>query len=77
MKLARMKAAYYKLVLMQSNGMQLADIKTQAEAEEIRPVLDPKQFSFDEAIEALLYQKSGRAKGKIIVRMKQWLLGSS
>ncbi|MET6990798.1 NADP-dependent oxidoreductase [Sediminicola arcticus] len=63
------KSAYYKLILMQPNGKQLADITKLAEAKLIRPVID-KKFLFSESIEALQYQKSGRVKGKITIKMK-------
>ena len=68
-KQVKNKSAYYKLVLMQPNGNQLNDIKSLVETEKIKPIID-KIFPFSEAIEALVYQKSGRAKGKIIVKMK-------
>jgi len=63
------KSAYYKLILMKSNGTQLNEIKKLIEDKLIKPVID-KEFSFSESIDALLYQKSGRAKGKIIIKIK-------
>ncbi|MCZ6595847.1 MAG: NADP-dependent oxidoreductase, partial [Bacteroidetes bacterium] len=63
------KSAYYKLILMNSNGTQLIEIKKLVEDKLIKPVID-KELSFSESIDALLYQKSGRAKGKIIIKIK-------
>jgi NADPH:quinone reductase-like Zn-dependent oxidoreductase len=63
------KSAYYKLIIMQPNSVQLGEIKKLVEAQLIKPVID-KTFSFSETINALLYQKSGRAKGKVIISMK-------
>jgi NADPH:quinone reductase-like Zn-dependent oxidoreductase len=63
------KSAYYKLIIMQPNCVQLGEIKKLVEAQLIKPVID-KTFSFSETINALLYQKSGRAKGKVIISMK-------
>ncbi len=63
------KSAYYKLILMNSNGTQLNEIKKLVEDKLIKPVID-KEFSFSESIDALLYQKSGKAKGKIIIKIK-------
>ncbi|MCW5518101.1 NADP-dependent oxidoreductase [Muriicola sp. Z0-33] len=68
-KQARNKTAYYKFILMQPNGNQLNDIKSLVETEKIKPIID-KVFPFSDAIDALVYQKSGRAKGKIVVKMK-------
>ncbi len=68
-KQAKNKSAYYKLVLMQPNGNQLNDIKSLIETEKIKPVID-RIFPFSQAIDALVHQKSGRAKGKIVVKMK-------
>ncbi|EAY31769.1 NADP-dependent oxidoreductase [Microscilla marina] len=67
-KLSRKKKAYYRMVIMQPNAQQLNEISTLVEKEAIKPVID-KVFSFDQAKEALLYQKSGRAKGKIILKV--------
>ncbi len=63
------KSAFYKLILMQPNGNQLTEIRKLVESNLIKPVID-RTFTFSESIDALLYQKSGRAKGKIIIKMK-------
>jgi NADPH:quinone reductase-like Zn-dependent oxidoreductase len=66
---AKAKSAHYHFVLMDPNASQLADIKTLIEKQLIKPVID-KVFPLSDAVEALLYQKSGRAKGKIVIGMK-------
>ena len=68
-KLIKDKSAYYKLIIMKPSGSQLEDIKKLVESQQIKPVID-KTFLFSESIDALLYQKSGRAKGKIIIKIK-------
>ncbi|MCS5663986.1 MAG: NADP-dependent oxidoreductase [Flavobacteriales bacterium] len=68
-KQIKKKSAYYKFLLMEPSGSQLTNIKTLVESQLIKPVLD-KEFSFSKSIEALLYQKSGRAKGKVIIKVK-------
>ncbi|MGV8814345.1 MAG: NADP-dependent oxidoreductase [Gelidibacter sp.] len=68
-KLINKKSAYYKLMFMMPNRHNLKDIQKLAEEGAVKPVID-KTFPFSEAIEALRYQKSGRAKGKIIIKMK-------
>ena len=54
---------------MQPNNKDLEIIKKLVEEETVKPIID-KIFSFSESINALLYQKSGHAKGKIIIKMK-------
>lgn len=68
-KQIKTKSAYYKLMLMEPNGSQLSNIKTLVESQLIKPIID-KEFSLSNSIEALLYQKSGRAKGKVIIKVK-------
>ena len=68
-KQIKKKSAYYKMILMGPNGQQLKDIKKLVEDQSIKPIID-KTFTFSESIDALLYQKSGRAKGKIIIKIK-------
>ena len=68
-KLTKQKSAYYKYLAMKANGKQLNEIKKLAEANLIKPVID-KAYPFSEAVDALIYQKSGRAKGKVVINMK-------
>ena len=68
-KQANSKSAYYKFIFMTPNGNQLNDITSLVEAEKVKPTID-KIFPFSETIDALVYQKSGRAKGKIVIKMK-------
>ena len=63
------KRAYYKLITMKPDKMQLEIIKKLAEAGTVKPIID-EVFYFSDAIKALLYQKEGHAKGKIILKMK-------
>ncbi|GAO27725.1 NADP-dependent oxidoreductase [Geofilum rubicundum] len=66
---AKAKTAHYYFVLMDPNASQLADIKTLIERQLIKPVID-KVYPLSNAVEALLHQKSGHAKGKIVIGMK-------
>jgi NADPH:quinone reductase-like Zn-dependent oxidoreductase len=63
------KKAVYKLTMMQPNGKQLTFIKQLIEEGKIKPVVD-KVFPFHEAINALMFQKTGIAKGKIVIKIK-------
>lgn len=59
----------YSFLFMKANGKQLSEIGKLIEAEVIRPVID-KVFLFEETNAAMNYVASGRAKGKVIVRVK-------
>lgn len=59
----------YSFLFMQANGKQLSEISLLIEAGAIRPIID-KVFSFEQTNEAMSYVESGRAKGKVIVRVK-------
>ena len=59
----------YSFLFMQANGKQLAEIGKLIEDDVIRPVVD-KVFPFDQMNEAMSYLLSGRAKGKVIVKVK-------
>lgn len=54
---------------MKPDGKQLGEITALVEAGIIRPVLD-KVFPFAETNEAMAYVETGRAKGKVIVKVK-------
>ncbi|WBX75660.1 NADP-dependent oxidoreductase [Tenacibaculum ovolyticum] len=68
-KKIKSKSAFYKLILMQPDRKQLIEIKKLVEASLIKPVID-KTFPFSESIDALVYQKSGRVKGKVTIKIK-------
>lgn len=68
-KAIKEKSAFYKFIFMQPNGKQLDEIKTLTENGLIKPVID-KTYNFSNSVDALVYQKSGRAKGKITIKMK-------
>ncbi|EEU34716.1 uncharacterized protein NECHADRAFT_52764 [Fusarium vanettenii 77-13-4] len=47
---------------------QFEDMNLAIEAAKIRPVVDPKDFFFDDVIEAFKYQKACKHFGKVVVR---------
>jgi alcohol dehydrogenase len=59
----------YSFLFMQANGKQLSEIGKLIETSIIRPVVD-KVFTFEQTNEAISYVSSGRAKGKVIVKVK-------
>jgi NADPH:quinone reductase-like Zn-dependent oxidoreductase len=63
------KDVYYKHVWSYPNQESLNYITKLIEAGEIRPVID-RVFRFEEAINALRYLQSKRAKGKVVVSIK-------
>jgi NADPH:quinone reductase-like Zn-dependent oxidoreductase len=66
---AKKRGVAYSFLFVHPDGGQLAEIGELLEAGRIRPVID-KVFPFDEAKDALAYLEQGRAKGKVVVRMK-------
>jgi NADPH:quinone reductase-like Zn-dependent oxidoreductase len=58
----------YSFLFMRAEGSQLGKITELINAGIIRPVMD-KIFPFDEANEALAYVESGRAKGKVVIKV--------
>jgi len=67
-KQIRAKAATYKYIFMHPNGAHLSQIKSLVEDEKIKPVID-KVYPFSESIEAFSHLASGRAKGKIVIKI--------
>jgi len=59
----------YSFLFMKANGKQLSEIGSLIEAGVIRPTID-KVFPFEQTNEAMAYVASGRAKGKVIVKVK-------
>lgn len=69
-RLAKTYGARYEFLFMHPNGKQLAEIGEWVEQGKIRPVID-KIFPFEQAQQALEYSETGRAKGKIIIKVKE------
>lgn len=59
----------YSFLFMKADGRQLADITSLINAGIIRPVMD-KVFPFQSIKEAITYVESGRAKGKVVIKVK-------
>ena len=66
---AKRRGIRYSFVFMRASGEQLAEIGTLVESGAIRPVID-RVFPFAETREALAYVETGRAKGKVVVRVE-------
>jgi len=66
---ARKRGVAYSFLWVHPDGNQLAEIGELLKSERIRPVIN-KVFPFEQAREALAYLEQGRAKGKVVVRMK-------
>jgi len=68
-KKAKVKNVNYSFLFMRAEGHQLGEITKLIEAGIIKPVID-KIFPFNETNEALAYVEGGRAKGKIVIKIK-------
>ncbi len=66
---ARGRGVGYSFLFMKANGSQLREITRLIETGAIRPVID-KVFTFESTNEALAYVEAGRAKGKVVVKIK-------
>jgi len=62
------KEAAYKFIFMHPNGSHLGEIKALVEDDKIKSIID-KVYPFSESIEAFTHLASGRAKGKIVVKI--------
>lgn len=68
-KKARQRSIHYAFVFMRANGVQLREITSLIESGVIKPVVD-RVFPIDSTAEAMAYVETGRAKGKVIVKVK-------
>jgi NADPH:quinone reductase-like Zn-dependent oxidoreductase len=66
---AKRRGVTYSFLFMKANGSQLGEITRLFDAGVIRPVLD-RVFPFESTNEALAHVDAGRAKGKVVVKMK-------
>ena len=68
-KKAKRLGVNYSFLFMRANGNQLSQITSLINSGIIKPVMD-KIFPFEQTNEALAYVEAGRAKGKIVVKVK-------
>lgn len=66
---AKKQNADYSFLFMEPNGIQLAEIGKLVSAGIIKPTID-KIFPFEQTNAAINYVENGRAKGKIIIKIK-------
>ena len=68
-KAAQKQGKEYRFVFVRSNGAQLKKITEIVEKEQIKPAVDPRIFSIDQANEALRLVAKGQLNGKVIIQM--------
>lgn len=66
---ARGRDIGYSFLFMRANGAQLRQITSLIEGGAIRPVID-KVFRFESTNDALAYVEAGRAKGKVVIKVR-------
>lgn len=66
---ARRRGVGFSFLFMKANGAQLGEIASLIDSGIIRPVVD-RVFPFESTNEAMAYVESGRAKGKVVVRVR-------
>lgn len=68
-KLEKKHNVQYTFLFMKHSGEQLEILTEMLESEVVKPTLD-KVFIFEDAQKALEYAESGKAKGKIVLKLK-------
>lgn len=68
LKKAKARGVGYSFLFMKADGAQLEQLTKLIDAGIIRPVVD-KVFPFARTAEALAYVETGRAKGKVVVKV--------
>lgn len=66
---ARARQVGFSFLFMRASGSQLREVTRLVEAGAIRPVVD-RVFSFESTNDALAYVESGRAKGKVVIKVR-------
>jgi hypothetical protein len=69
-KKAKSLGVRFSFLFMRAQGQQLSEITSLIESGVIRPVVD-KIFPFEKTGDALAYVETGRAKGKVVIAVKQ------
>ena len=68
-KKARRLSVKFSFLFMKANGDQLSKITSLIDSGVIRPVVD-KIFQFEQTNEAMAYVETGRAKGKVVIKVR-------
>lgn len=68
-KKAKRLGVNFSFLFMKAQGEQLGQITKLIESGVLKPVID-KVFPFEQTNEAMSYVESGRAKGKVVIRVK-------
>lgn len=68
-KYARKRNVRFTFLFMRAEGNQLNQITKLIESGVIKPVID-KVFPFEQTNEAIAYVETGRAKGKVVIKVK-------
>lgn len=68
-KYAKKLNVNFTFLFMRADGNQLGQVTKLIESGVIKPVVD-KVFSFEQTNEALAYVETGRAKGKVVIKVK-------
>ena len=66
---AKRRGVEYSFLFMWAQGDQLSEIAHLVESGAIRPVVD-RVFPFEQTNEALAFVETGRAKGKVVIRIR-------
>jgi NADPH:quinone reductase-like Zn-dependent oxidoreductase len=66
---AKSRGVGFSFLFMKANGSQLREITRLIDAGLIRPVID-RVFPFESTNEAMAYVEGGRAKGKVVVKVR-------
>jgi NADPH:quinone reductase-like Zn-dependent oxidoreductase len=66
---AKSRGVTFSFLFMKANGSQLREITRLMDAGLIRPVID-RVFPFESTNEAMAYVEGGRAKGKVVVKVR-------
>jgi NADPH:quinone reductase-like Zn-dependent oxidoreductase len=66
---AKRRGVKYSFLFMRAQGDRLGKITSLIESGAIRPVVD-RVFPFEQTNEALAYVETGRAKGKVVIKVK-------
>ena len=68
-KAARKQGKEYRFVFVRSNGGQLQKITEIVEKQQVKPAVDSRVFSLDQANEALQLVAKGQLNGKVMIQL--------